>query len=255
MPNHETAARFRRRAEIEARQWTGSNANAMSVFCSPFDFQTIDPEDRVEDPDQTAAVRTHPHGGWVGLKPGDWVVREAGRYTTASDEEFRADWEPASSAVSVVPPATNQTALLRWAADAVGALDRRTIGISADTIKDAWEEGRDEGADLLRRLADEPAVGSCVAAEAPHAETPDEAHPAEHSWAAELHDPLADEWVPGTRYTDRDRAVNALTHAKRLGPTWKDGTPTQRRLVRATTTYTVEADPAPAVVAQPGKET
>ncbi|MGW0948516.1 hypothetical protein ACWD4O_39000 [Streptomyces sp. NPDC002623] len=90
-------------------------------------------------------------------------------------------------------------------------------------------------------------------AEAPQPET--EAHPSEHTWAAELHDPLADEWVPGTRYIARDRAVNALAHAKRIGPTWKDGTPTQRRLVRATTTYSVEQpDAAPAVVAQTGKE-
>ncbi|MFF9003597.1 hypothetical protein ACF1GW_38530 [Streptomyces achromogenes] len=70
-----------------------------------------------------------------------------------------------------------------------------------------------------------------------------EAHPAEHTWAAELYDPVADEWVPGTRYAVRDRAVNHLEHARTIGPTWKDGTPTQRRLVRATTTYTVE-DPA-----------
>ncbi|GAA3590768.1 hypothetical protein [Streptomyces osmaniensis] len=67
-----------------------------------------------------------------------------------------------------------------------------------------------------------------------------EAHDPEHTWAAELHDPLADEWVPGTRYAARDRAVNALAHSQRLGPAWKDGTPTRRRLVRATTTYTVE---------------
>ncbi|MGW8679594.1 hypothetical protein ACWGNN_00745 [Streptomyces sp. NPDC055817] len=67
-----------------------------------------------------------------------------------------------------------------------------------------------------------------------------EAHPAEHTWAAELHDPIANEWVPGTRYITRDRAANHLAHASAIGPTWKDGTPTQRRLVRATTTYTVE---------------
>ena len=83
-----------------------------------------------------------------------------------------------------------------------------------------------------------------------------EAHDPEHTWAAELHDPLADEWVPGTRYLARDRAVNALAHAQRIGPTWKDGTPTQRRLVRATTTYTVEQPvPGPGRVAdeEPGE--
>ncbi|MCX4911846.1 hypothetical protein [Streptomyces sp. NBC_00878] len=75
----------------------------------------------------------------------------------------------------------------------------------------------------------------------PETQAGHEARPAEHVWRAELYDPLAEEWAPGTRYVDRDRAVNALTHARRIGPAWKDGTPTERRLVRATTTYTVEA--------------
>ncbi|MFI8191419.1 hypothetical protein ACIF8T_21790 [Streptomyces sp. NPDC085946] len=87
----------------------------------------------------------------------------------------------------------------------------------------------------LRRLADET--------------QPAEAHPTEHTWAAELYDPVAEEWVPGTRYRARARAVAHLTHARAIGPTWKDGTLTQRRLVRATTTYTVE-EPVP-VVQQP----
>jgi hypothetical protein len=83
-----------------------------------------------------------------------------------------------------------------------------------------------------------------------------EAHPAEHSWRAELHDPLANEWAPGTRYVGRDRAVNALAHARSVGPTWRDGTPTRRRLVRATTTYTVEPDTEPAAGArQDGAQT
>ncbi|WP_329307479.1 hypothetical protein OG322_36015 [Streptomyces sp. NBC_01260] len=87
----------------------------------------------------------------------------------------------------------------------------------------------------LRRMADE--------AQQP---TPTEAaaHPAEHTWAAELHDPLATEWIPSRRYVTRDRAVADLQHGRAIGPTWKDGTPTQRRLVRATTTYTVEPTPA-----------
>lgn len=51
-------------------------------------------------------------------------------------------------------PADRADVLLE-AAEAVAALDRRKLGIASDTIRDAWEEGRDEGADELRRLADE----------------------------------------------------------------------------------------------------
>ncbi|GHJ34243.1 hypothetical protein ACFV4E_22530 [Streptomyces hygroscopicus] len=49
---------------------------------------------------------------------------------------------------------------LREAADKGAALDRRKIGIHADTIRDAWEEGRDEVVDLLRGMADESGVGA-----------------------------------------------------------------------------------------------
>ncbi|MFF7476637.1 hypothetical protein [Streptomyces sp. NPDC008092] len=60
-----------------------------------------------------------------------------------------------TTVLSVLPAAADRATVLREAADAVAALDRRKLGIAADTIRDAWEEGRDEGADELRRLADE----------------------------------------------------------------------------------------------------
>lgn len=56
------------------------------------------------------------------------------------------------------PEPTDRAAVLREAADQVAALDRRKLGISADTIRDAWEEARDEAKDLLRRMAAEPAA-------------------------------------------------------------------------------------------------
>lgn len=99
-----TTARYRCAEEAEAVQWTGSNAEQLRTFCGS-DFDTIDPEDRGEDPDETAAVRSHTHGGWIGLTPGDWVVKHADHFSSASDEEFRARWAPAVS--SAVPP-TNE---------------------------------------------------------------------------------------------------------------------------------------------------
>ncbi|MDX3725254.1 hypothetical protein [Streptomyces caniscabiei] len=179
--------------------------------------------DRIAD-----ALYVHDHPGWrVPLR--------------------EADVEPvyqerAAAILSVLPAPADRAAVLEEAADKLAEF----IALHGPTSRTVagWT-----GAEaFLRRMAVESAAVDRVAAET-------EAHPAEHTWAAELHDPLADEWVPGTRYTDRDRAVNALTHAKRLGPTWKDGTPTERRLVRATTTYTVEEPDGPAVEAQPGKDT
>lgn len=76
-------------------------------------------------------------------------------------------------------------------------------------------------------------------------EVDDEARDAEHTWSVEMYEPLAQEWVSGTRHRDRARAVAALDYSSQIGPTWRDGTPVQRRLVRATTTYTVEQPATP----------
>ncbi|MFI1408831.1 hypothetical protein ACH4Y0_02660 [Streptomyces sp. NPDC020707] len=141
----------------------------------------------------------------------------------------------AAAVLAVLPEPTDRAALLIEAAD---ELDAYIARYRSPTIAN-WTGA----VTFLRRLATE-------------AQPTTEAHPAEHSWRAELHDPLADEWAPGTRYVDRDRAVNALAHARSVGPTWRDGTPTRRRLVRVTTTYTVEPETEPAAGArQDGAQT
>lgn len=147
----------------------------------------------------------------------------------------------ADAVLAVLPAAWGSfelrgTAEIRAAAlsEAAALADEEARHLYDDMGQKAAAGARFVGA-RLRRLADE----------AQQAEPDTDAHPAEHTWSAELHDPLAEEWVPGTRYSDRARAVNHLTHSRAIGPTWTDGTPTRRRLVRATTTYTVEAEHTP----------
>jgi hypothetical protein len=67
-----------------------------------------------------------------------------------------------------------------------------------------------------------------------------EAHLPVHRWRVE-HIDGGNGWVPasGTK-TDRDEALAQLRANETNRPTWVDGTPVQRRLVRETTTYTVE---------------
>ncbi|MFJ9633732.1 hypothetical protein ACIRU8_39170 [Streptomyces sp. NPDC101175] len=114
-PTPETARYRNRTAVVDAIQWTGSNAEELRAFCGP-DFDGIAPEDRTEDPEQTAMVRTHEHGGWLGLKPTDWVLKHGeGRFSSARDQGFRETWEPVPA---VVPPA-DQTALRERIARAI----------------------------------------------------------------------------------------------------------------------------------------
>ncbi|MGW1796920.1 hypothetical protein ACWCQN_13135 [Streptomyces sp. NPDC001984] len=68
-----------------------------------------------------------------------------------------------------------------------------------------------------------------------------EAQPPYHRWYVEQLDPVADQWAPGTRFTDRAEAVERYRLLN------EHGTPADRRFVRETTTYTVEQ---PAAVAR-----
>ena len=65
-----------------------------------------------------------------------------------------------------------------------------------------------------------------------------QAHPPVHRWRVEVLD--GDEWMPAGGLHDRARALQLLDNARRSRPAWVDGTPVQRRLVRETTTWTVE---------------
>jgi hypothetical protein len=118
----ETPDRFRRRpAEIEAVQWTGDNADALRAFAGP-DFDTIDPEDRIEDTDQNAQLLVEA-SHWVGMQPGDWVVKFEGYFVAKADATFRAVWEPAAGPA----PATDRAALRDRIAEAL-----------ADATGDRW---------------------------------------------------------------------------------------------------------------------
>jgi len=101
--------RYRHRTpEVEAVQWTGANADALRVFCGP-DFEEIEPEDRTENPDASAAVRESKHGTWRGLEPGYWVVKIGEEFYEESPADFAAQFEPVPSAVPA--PATDRAGL------------------------------------------------------------------------------------------------------------------------------------------------
>ena len=167
----------------------------------------------------------------------------------------------AASAV-VAPPtdrATLSDRLARAVAEDASAL---RMDLYDDLATFARQTGNDhlteflfEG--LLRRAADEeqPAKPDrcphgcdtstcpCLACEADEEQPATEARPPQHSWRVETLDPLPNEWVPGSHFLNRQAAVERYETANRTAPLWKDGTPVQRRIVRETTTYTVE--PAP----------
>ncbi|MGW1930442.1 hypothetical protein [Streptomyces sp. NPDC001919] len=86
-----------------------------------------------------------------------------------------------------------------------------------------------------RFRAPEPAAGQQA-----EARTTDEARPPREQWRVEIYDPVAEEWAPGVAFSERDRAAERLDTVPTYSPRWGTDTPPRRRLVRETTTWTVE---------------
>ncbi|MFH8804096.1 hypothetical protein ACH4F6_31660 [Streptomyces sp. NPDC017936] len=172
-------ARYRRTpAEIEAVQWTGTNADALRAFAGS-DFDTIDPEDRIEDPDQDAQLLVEA-SHWVGIKPTDWVVKYEGYFVAKADATFRAVWEPA---VSPVPPPTDRAAVLT---EAIAALDKGLERFFKDWPEEPknspWVLGWKDATTELRRMA---TAGRCVCD-----------HPADEHSVYGCADGCGCEWMP-----------------------------------------------------------
>jgi hypothetical protein len=89
-----TVVRLRRiPIECDAVQWTGHNEDELADFTGG-DFQEIGPENRGDDPDKTGAVRESEHNTWVGLRPGDWVLKgPAGHLSRCAAYDLAEDYE------------------------------------------------------------------------------------------------------------------------------------------------------------------
>ncbi|WP_435595898.1 hypothetical protein [Streptomyces albogriseolus] len=135
----------------------------------------------------------------------------------------------ADAVLAVLPEVAYRDAVLREAADRIDNEE-----LPHDYV-DMFDNGARWAARLLRRMADETAT---------------EHRPAVSRWRVETLDNLANEWAPGTGWPVRALAVERFDAMNAQAPRWKDGTPVTRRLVRETTTYTVEAETGPAAGAR-----
>lgn len=83
-----------RMVTVQARQWTGDNEAEIQKLAGADRFYTIDPEDRADDPDATAALLETEHSTWVDVHHGDWVVRAGTDLRRMTDAAFHAQYEP-----------------------------------------------------------------------------------------------------------------------------------------------------------------
>lgn len=80
--------------EVEALQWTGDNEDELRAFVGDL-FEAVAPEDRGDDPDQTAAVLDTRHGAWRCVYVGQWIVKGVkGEVYPVADDVFAETYEP-----------------------------------------------------------------------------------------------------------------------------------------------------------------
>ncbi|WP_030917410.1 hypothetical protein [Streptomyces sp. NRRL B-24720] len=96
-----------------------------------------------------------------------------------------------------------------------------------------WDAIGDRAADL-RRMADEAQQAAPAVTEEPV-----EAHPSKTEWIGEVEEGDG-QWMYLGANADRAVIEKRITGQQKRFPDWADGTPVRRRLIRATTTYTVE---------------
>jgi hypothetical protein len=167
-----------------------------------------------------------------------WVLG----WKDATAELRRLVTEDASPpAVEDLAAADNPTPL-RWGLDDVLWCDDESVIVllSGPDREPYWLELDPERAAVLRQNLAGPE------GEAQQPET--QAHPSRDRWYIEILD--GDGWDLTSRFhTERDAAVRDMDRRNGAAPQWDDGKPVRRRLVRETTTHTVES-----AVSQPGKE-
>jgi hypothetical protein len=84
--------------EIDAVQWTGTNAAELAAF-APGKWRTVDTEDRTDDPEITAEVFDELHSTWVGMRTGHWVIEGiAGEFYPCADHVFAVTYERVGAA-------------------------------------------------------------------------------------------------------------------------------------------------------------
>jgi len=82
---------------VTAVQWTGDNEAELIAFTGG-KFEEIDPTDRLDDPDKTGQVFDVLHRTWVGVLPGQWVIRGvAGEFYPIDEAVLAATYDRVTS--------------------------------------------------------------------------------------------------------------------------------------------------------------
>lgn len=80
----------------EAMRWTGDNLTAIQEWIgSTGDFYEADEEDRSDDPEATGVLYVAANSVWVGIVPGEWIIKDTEGYYPCKADVFAKTYEVA----------------------------------------------------------------------------------------------------------------------------------------------------------------
>lgn len=102
--------RFRKKpVEVTAVQWTGGNEAELRAFAGDL-FEAVEPEDRGDDPAQTATVMDTLHNTWVRVYDGQWIIKGVkGEFYPIDGAVLAETYEPVHG-----PEITGHPAYAQW---------------------------------------------------------------------------------------------------------------------------------------------
>jgi len=86
--------KFRKKpVEVEAMQYDGQNEAAIREALGAH-LYPIDPEDRADDPRACASLYVAANSVYIGIVPGEWVIRDARGCYPCTPDIFETTYEP-----------------------------------------------------------------------------------------------------------------------------------------------------------------
>lgn len=83
----------KRPIELQAIQWTGENEAEIQAWTGRSIFYKLDVEDRGENPDATATLYVAANSVWLGLEPGEWILKDSKGFYPCKPDVFAETYE------------------------------------------------------------------------------------------------------------------------------------------------------------------
>jgi hypothetical protein len=78
---------------VEAIQWTGGNVDEIQGWGAQFFALDLEDRENADDPDSTAELFVVANYVWIGVVPGEWIIKDSKGYYPCKSDVFEATYE------------------------------------------------------------------------------------------------------------------------------------------------------------------